>query len=89
MHFRAARFEFADERLEIFVEMIEGFPFRLRRRLTRGLIILKSAARFIPNHLILAQRSLNNAPMPQVVCEDFRLLFKLLNRAAHRKIICS
>ena len=60
MHFRAARFEFVGEFCEIFVEMIDRFPFGFGRRLARRLLILERAARFVAHDLVFAQRGLDD-----------------------------
>jgi hypothetical protein len=64
MHFRASGGEFVGELDQVFVEVIERFPFGFCRRLPRRRPILESGLGFVAYGFILPQRSLDELPVP-------------------------
>src|SRR6266853_2753358 len=83
MNFRSSRLNFFNEFEEIFVEMIDGFPFGFGRSLPRGLPILKCGFRFIANDFVFSKRGLNDLAMSQIVSKSRRLLLELFGEFFH------
>src|SRR5690242_3550064 len=83
MHPRPTRFNFFDEFEKIFIQMIDGFPFGLRCRLSRGLPILERSFGFIANDLIFSKRCLDDLAMAQIARQPRCLLLELFGETFH------
>ena len=77
MNFRSARFDFCDKLLEIFVEMIDGFPFGFGGKLPCAFPVLKRRPAFVAGDLVIAQRRADDLAMTQIPRHHARLLQKL------------
>ncbi len=84
MHFRSARFNFRGELFEIFVQMIDGFPFYFGGQLACALPVLKRHLALVARQLVMAQRRADDLAMAQIARHHPGLLHKLGGIRAHR-----
>ena len=80
MNFRSARLDFYDELDNVFVEVVDGFPFRFGGELARGFPALKGCLPFVAGDLVIAQRRADDLAMAQIARHHARGGFELGNR---------
>src|ERR1051326_7129919 len=76
MDFCAARCQFVSEFDEVFVQVIDGFPFCFSSRLAGGLPALESGAVFVADDLVFPEGGLDDLAMTEVAGEPDRLGFE-------------
>ena len=83
MNFGAASLEFVREFDEVFVQVVDGFPFDVRGGLACGLPILEGGFGFITNDLVFAQGGLDEVAMAQITGNVTSVVFELAGESGH------